>query len=157
MLNTQYLAESDFEVICIELEYFFKKIKDPSPNYKHTYFDKLDSVINIPKRTFDGKDLYEDVYKKASSYFYFINKLHPFNNGNKRISIVATGVFLLKNSIELTADQEPMYEFAKEVTVSNNNQDHDFLKVVSFIKKNSRKILNFINLPQIIFSKFLPK
>lgn len=141
MGKVKYLTKEDFEIICSETENFFKRIKDPPPSYKLTYFEKLDSIIHIPEKTFDSKDLYEDIYKKAACYLYFVNKLHPFNNGNKRISILATGVFLLKNGIELIADQDTMYQFAKDVTTSKGKQDDEFKRVELFIRKYSKKII----------------
>lgn len=134
-----YLTLTDFEIICQELKHFFKKNNDPLPIYKNTYFDKLDGLIASPKRTFDGKDLYTNFFEKAACYFYFVNKLHPFNNGNKRISIVSTGVFLMYNGYEFTADEEVMYEFATRITLSKKEQKIEFGEVVEFIKKNSRK------------------
>ncbi len=139
MATIVYLALEDFETICNELQSFFKRHNDPIPVYSQTYFDKLDSVINTPKKTFDKKELYPTVYAKAACYFYFINKFHPFNNGNKRISIVATGVFLMFNGIDITASEDTIYNFAKKITVSNKIQDHDFHDVVKFLKKHSKK------------------
>ncbi len=133
-----YLDHDDFQIICKVLSDFFKKVKDPPPNYRHTYFEKLDSIISIPRRTFDKKDLYPTLFHKAACYLYFINKLHPFNNGNKRISIVATGVFLRYNKYELDVDEDTLYAFAKEVTQSHK-QDEEFAKVVEFVKKYSRR------------------
>lgn len=133
-----YLEHDDFQVICQVLSDFFKKVKDPPPNYRHTYFEKLDSIISIPRRTFDKQDLYPTLFHKAACYLYFINKLHPFNNGNKRISIVATGVFLRYNKYELDVEEEKLYSFAKEVTQSHK-QDEEFKKVVDFIKKYSKR------------------
>ena len=133
-----YLDHDDFVVICKVLTDFFKKVKDPPPNYRHTYFEKLDSIISIPRRTFDKKDLYPTLFHKAACYLYFINKLHPFNNGNKRISIVSTGVFLRYNNHELDVDEETLYSFAKEITQSKK-QDEEFQKVVDFIKKYSKR------------------
>jgi death-on-curing protein len=83
--------------------------------------------------------LYNDIYKKAACYLYFINKFHPFNNGNKRISIVATFVFLLYNDIEFIADEDEMYIFAKRITVSTQSQDKEFDEVVKFIMKYSKR------------------
>ncbi len=136
----QYLSLDEIEIICNELENFFNQFNDPPPIYKQSYFDKLDSVLSIPQRTFDGKDLYKGTLRKGACYLYFINKLHPFNNGNKRISIVATGVFLLKNGYELTAQQNTLYEFAKVITTSNDGQEKEFDEVVLFLTKNSRRI-----------------
>lgn len=134
-----YLTLLDFEVICQELHRYFSQHNDPVPVFKHSHFEKLDSIVSIPQRTFDRKDLYKDVYRKAACYFYFINKLHPFANGNKRISIVSTGVFLLYNGHEFTATQDMMYDFAKSITLSHKKQDDELKEVTAFIKKNSRK------------------
>lgn len=134
-----YLTLSDFEVICNELASFFKKNNDPIPVFKHTYFDKLDGVIASPARTFGKKDLYKSIYTKAACYLYFINKIHPFNNGNKRVSIVASGVFLQYNGYEFTAEEEEIYSIAKWVTLSKNKQDEDIAKIAQFIESNSQK------------------
>ncbi len=156
MFHVTYLTLKDFEVICQELQHFFIKNNDPLPNFQQSYFDKLDSVIATPKRSFDKKDLYQDIFAKAACYFYFINKLHPFNNANKRTSIVATGVFLLSNGYEFTADETVMYEFAKSVTLSKREQKKEFDEVVVFIKKHSKK-MGIILRPRFIFDilKFL--
>lgn len=138
MAEIMYLDERSFEIICSELETFFLKYKDPPPVYNQTYFDKLASIISTPQRTFDGHDLYKSVYEKAACYFYFINKLHPFNNGNKRIAITATGVFLLLNSIELIAKEELIYGFARSIILSHGSQDEEFARVVQFIQKHSK-------------------
>lgn len=144
-----YLTLDDFEVITNELKNFFKKYKDPLPAFEESYFDKLDSVIASPRRTFTRKDLYPNLFDKAACYFYFINKLHPFSNANKRISIVSTGVFLMYNGYEFTAREENMYEFAKQVTLSNKDQKTEFDEVIAFIKKNSRRQIEFVG-PRII-------
>lgn len=132
-----YLTNEDFQIICTALNEFFKKTKEPPPDYRQTYFEKLDSIIAIPQKTFGGKDLYPSHIQKASCYFYFINKFHPFNNGNKRLSIVATGVFLQYNGYQLNVDEELLYTFAKEVTKHADDQDAEFQKVVAFIHKYS--------------------
>lgn len=138
-MRVVYLSIIDFEVICQELHTYFKSHNDPVPVFKNSYFDKLESIISIPQRIFDKKDLYRDIYRKAACYFYFINKLHPFSNGNKRISIVATGVFLLYNGLEFTASQDMMYTFAKSIILSNKKQDLEMKEVTTFIKNNTKK------------------
>lgn len=136
----QYLSKDDFLIICDVLSDFFKKVKDPPPNYEHSYFEKVESILAIPQKTFDKKDLYKGVYEKAACYMYFINKLHPFENGNKRISIVATGVFLRYNNLELDVDEDHLYEFAKEVTNTAMDQDTQFQRVVTFVKSHSKPV-----------------
>lgn len=132
-MSTTYLSKDHFEIISHELHSFFVKQKDPPPEFSKTYFEKLDSIISTPQRTFGGKDLYKSVFEKAACYLYFINKFHPFNNGNKRISIVATYVFLQLNDLELIVEEDEMYAFAIKITKSHASQDGEFKEVVDFI------------------------
>lgn len=132
-----YLTTEDFQIICTALNEFFKKTKEPPPDYRQTYFEKLDSIIAIPQKTFAGRDLYPNYMQKAACYFYFINKFHPFNNGNKRLSIVSTGVFLQYNGYQLNVDEELLYTFAKEVTKNGKDQEVEFAKVVEFLRSHS--------------------
>lgn len=156
MFNITYLTLTDFEIICQELKDFFNKNKDPLPNFKESYFDKLESVIASPRRTFNKKDLYTGLFEKAACYLYFINKLHPFSNANKRISIVATGVFLMYNGHEFTSEENIMYEFAKKITLSQKDQKIEFNEVILFVRKYSRKITFFKKTPFIFeILKFL--
>ncbi|OGK20223.1 hypothetical protein A3C23_03250 [Candidatus Roizmanbacteria bacterium RIFCSPHIGHO2_02_FULL_37_13b] len=158
MFNITLLTLTDFEIICSELKDFFKKNKDPLPNFQESYFDKLESVIATPRRTFNKKDLYPGLFEKASCYLYFINKLHPFSNANKRISIVATGVFLMYNRHEFTSDENLMYEFAKKITLSQKDQKTEFNEVVAFIRKHTKKITLFKKQPFIFeILKFLQR
>lgn len=139
MAKFVYLSLEDFKTICDELQTFFKKHNEPIPTFSSSYFDKLDSVINTPKKTFDKRELYPSIYDKAACYFYFINKFHPFNNGNKRISIVSTGVFLMFNGVDMNASEDEIYSFAKKITISDKKYKQDFIDVVHFIKKHSKK------------------
>lgn len=136
-MSTTYLSKDHFEIICTELHNYFLKQKDPPPNYSHTYFEKLESVIAIPQKTFATKDLYPTLFEKAACYLYFINKFHPFNNGNKRISIVATFVFLKLNDLDFIVNEDIMYKFAIKITKSHDHQDKEFQEVVEFIKQHT--------------------
>lgn len=57
----------------------------------------LVSVVNSPQMTFDGKQLYPDVYSKAACYLYNIVKNHPFIDGNKRTGSFVAYLFLKKH------------------------------------------------------------
>ena len=136
-MPVQYLSHEDFKIICTALNDFFKKTKEPPPDFRQTYFEKLDSIIAIPQKTFSAQELYPTVMQKAACYFYFINKFHPFNNGNKRFSIVSTGVFLRYNNYQLDVDEDKLYTFAKEVTKHEDDHEKEFKKVTNFLYANS--------------------
>lgn len=143
-----YLDQRTIEIVCEELNLLLRDYKkrlkgfpdDPPPIFAQTSFQSLDSIIHIPQKAFGGIELYSTIYEKAACYFYFINKLHPFNNGNKRMSIYTTGVFLLLNNYDYTAESEDMYTFAKQLTVSHRHQDTEFKEVVEFITKCSKPL-----------------
>lgn len=143
-----YLDRRTLEIVCEELNELIKEYKrqsknfpdDPPPVFAQTSSHTLDSIIHIPQKTFAGKELYPTVFEKAACYFYFITKLHPFNNGNKRMSIISTGVFLLLNNYDYTAEMEKMYVFAKNLTISHRDQKTEFREVVEFITKCSKKL-----------------
>ncbi len=142
MMKYNYLSINDFQVICTILHNFFEDFPDPSPDYGMSDFTKLDMIINAPRQTFGGQDLYPDIFHKGACYLYFINKFHPFNNGNKRISIVATYVFLRYNGLVLFVDNETLYTFARQIAESQNHQEEDFKKVTEFLQQFSQKPAN---------------
>ena len=66
----------------------------------------LDSALNAPFQTFDGKDVYPSLQQKAARLCFSLVKNHPFIDGNKRIGAHAMLVFLSLNSIDLQYSQE---------------------------------------------------
>lgn len=132
----KYLTEHSFRIVCEILDKFFENIPDPSPDFSATNYENLDMIINSPRQTFGGIDLYPDLFDKAACYIYFVNKFHPFNNGNKRVSIVATDVFLSLNGYDLIVEDHQMYSFAKEIAQSQRDQREDLKYIATFLKRN---------------------
>lgn len=141
-----YLTLQDVKYIFSELDHFFQKNNEPVPEFHSSNHHKIDSIVARPQDTFDGIDLYPDLYKKAACYLYFTNVLHPFMNGNKRMSIVCTYVFLRMNGYIFEANEDETYDFAKEIANGHENQEKEFEKVVQFIKSHSRKASSIISL-----------
>jgi len=75
----------------------------------------LESAINRPFQTFDGKDLYDSPIEKSAAIFESLIKNHPFIDGNKRIAYVLLRVILLQYKLDLKADQDEKYRFVIEV------------------------------------------
>lgn len=71
----------------------------------------LDSALKIPFQTFDGNNLYPDVLEKASQLCYSLIEDHPFVDGNKRIGVHLTLLFLKLNNIELDYSQQELIDF----------------------------------------------
>lgn len=56
-----------------------------------------------------------DISELAAAYLYGLAMNHPFNDGNKRTAIVASGVFLMSNGYAITADNALVYQFVMDV------------------------------------------
>src|ERR1700683_1759725 len=93
--KTRYLDSGLVETLCHALA---KEIFDPkndpiSPFAKHNKA-LLESALSLPQAAFGGKEMYPTLADKAAILWYTLNKNHPFENGNKRISAMALLVFL---------------------------------------------------------------
>lgn len=65
----------------------------------------------------------DDVVQLAAAYLFGLARNHAFLDGNKRIAIVACGVFLLKNGFELETSDARLYEFVMGVAAGEIDED----------------------------------
>lgn len=140
MRPIRYLALQDFSIIVDEYRHHFKEFDDPLPDLTLCHQGKLESVIAIPQKTFGTKDLYPSIFEKAACYLYFINKLHPFFNGNKRMSVFVTSIFLMMNGFELTFTDQQVYEYAQSVTLSSHDQTKKIKSISHDLRKHARRL-----------------
>lgn len=84
----------------------------------------LDSALKAPFQTFGGKDLYPDILDKASQLCYSLIENHPFADGNKRIGVHLTLIFLKLNNIELKYSQQELIYFGLNVAAGKLNKDN---------------------------------
>ena len=75
----------------------------------------LDSALKVPFQTFEGNNLYPDILDKASQLCYSLIANHPFVDGNKRIGVHLTLLFLKLNTIELDYSQQELIDFGFRV------------------------------------------
>jgi len=75
----------------------------------------LESLVEHPKMTIDGQDLYRSIYEKAAAYLYLIVRNHPFIDGNKRTAVVSTIIFLKGNEIWISFQKNDLEEIVVEV------------------------------------------
>ncbi len=54
-----------------------------------------------PKATFEGSFLYGTLYEMAAAYLFHLVQNHPFVDGNKRVGLMATIIFLGLNGLVL--------------------------------------------------------
>ncbi|KKQ98191.1 MAG: Death-on-curing family protein [Candidatus Woesebacteria bacterium GW2011_GWB1_39_12] len=99
-------------------------------------FTLLHSAVERPKATFQGKDLYPDIFSKAAALLQSLCLNHPFTDGNKRTAWTATHKFLWDNGYHLRSKKEEATKFVIWV----DNSKPELPKISSWLKKHSEKI-----------------
>lgn len=122
LIEVRYLA--------FELANGINDNSEPIPPFETRFPGKLESCLEQPFQVMFGETLYRGLIKKASILFYLIIKNHPFQNGNKRLAVTITLVFLIINKKWLEMDQIAMYKFAIDVAKSNPKQKDETLKYI---------------------------
>ncbi|MGF9822581.1 type II toxin-antitoxin system death-on-curing family toxin [Brevibacillus agri] len=95
------------------------------------------SALNLPRQTYDGKDLYPTILEKAAALMRSLIKNHPFQNGNKRTAVLATLLFLEINFYSVTATQTQLFRLAMSIVHSSKPKID---RIVRTLKKFSRYI-----------------
>lgn len=93
----------------------------------------LRSAVERPKATFEGKDLYKDVFYKAAALMESLTNNHPFIDGNKRTAITGSALFLRYNGFLLNTTQKKMETF----TLHMATHKVSFKNAVEWFRKNS--------------------
>lgn len=70
----------------------------------------LESALNSPFQTFDGRDVYPSLFHKAAALCRGIILNHPFVDGNKRTGVHAMLIFLEINGANLKYTQKDLIE-----------------------------------------------
>lgn len=78
----------------------------------------LRSAVARPQATFDGEDLYPDIFSKAAALMESLVNNRPFLDGNKRTGIASAALFLHVNGYRLKADNASLEQFTLQVAQS---------------------------------------
>ncbi|RJQ35235.1 hypothetical protein C4568_01285 [Candidatus Parcubacteria bacterium] len=98
-----YLDKEILKDLCHDIASRLFQEEEPMGLYEDHDQAKLDSCLNLPRQAVFGQELYSGIYKKAAITFYAFNRNHAFGNGNKRLSVAATIVFLYINNVAVVA------------------------------------------------------
>ncbi|MBQ5998644.1 MAG: type II toxin-antitoxin system death-on-curing family toxin [Treponema sp.] len=82
----------------------------------------LDSALKSPFQTFDGNELYSDIYDKASKLCYSLVENHPFADGNKRIGVHLILLFLKLNNENIEYSQAELIDFGLNIASGKMNK-----------------------------------
>jgi len=93
----------------------------------------LESAVARPRATFDGKELYPDLFTKTSALMDSLINNHPFLDGNKRTGITVAGLFLLINGWKLTASPQDL----ETITLRVASEGVEITALASWLRKNT--------------------
>ena len=100
----------------------------------------IESAVNAPFQIFGGQDLYPTIFDKAAQLAYGLTENHGFVDGNKRAAIHSMMVYLLLNDLDLTADEDELFQVSMNLAAGKLSSSglSDWLKFKS--KKISSKL-----------------
>jgi len=115
-------------------------LDDQIQNYGGVYgirdINLLSSAIYMPEASFVGKYLHETIPAKAAAYAFHICQNHPFIDGNKRVALASSLVFLDINGYELNCKNETLYNKIMDVAKGETKKE----ELIKFFEKYSKKI-----------------
>ena len=93
------------------------------------------SAIEMPKASFGGQFLHEDLHMMSAAYLFHIVQNHPFIDGNKRTGLAATIAFMQFNKLRLVANHDSLTEMVLDVAQGHLTKD----EIAHFLRENSAK------------------
>jgi death-on-curing family protein len=106
---------------------------EPIPPFDTRFPGRLESIFGSVSATYGQKYLNPTVLDAAASYFYQLCKGHPFQNGNKRIAVLLTHIFLITHGVDFTVSDKSLYNLA--MVVANLPRRWGITRAKSAIKK----------------------
>jgi len=83
----------------------------------------LESAFAMPRSMFSGKHLHGELSEMAAAYHYHLCSNHPFVDGNKRVALAASEVFLVANGYELNASDDELERLTQGVAAGEVSKD----------------------------------
>ena len=96
----------------------------------------LESAIAAPAASYQGEFLHGSLYEMAAAYLFHLIKNHPFVDGNKRVALISTIVFLGFNDLTLKAEPDELTSLVVGVADGSVSK----AEVAVFLKLNTRPI-----------------
>jgi death-on-curing protein len=93
----------------------------------------VESAVARPGTTFDGQELYPDVFEKAAALMESLVNNHPFVDGNKRTGIACAVLFLQQNGVLFSAKNADLEKFTLRVASSKAGR----AEIAQWLKKHS--------------------
>ncbi len=94
----------------------------------------LESAIAAPTASYQEEFLHGSLYEMAAAYLFHLIKNHPFVDGNKRVALISTIVFLGFNDLLLTAEPDELTSLVIGVADGSVSK----AEIAVFLKSNTR-------------------
>jgi prophage maintenance system killer protein len=111
-------------------------IDEPIPPFNTRYKGRLESCLDEPFKTFDGKFLHYTFHERAAVLFYLIARSQCFMNGNKRMAVMLTAIFFFINKRWFSIPPKQLYDIAVAVGKSpDKKMKEDIKNLTKLFKK----------------------
>jgi death-on-curing protein len=114
-------------------------LEDQIKNYGGAYgvrdINLLSSAVYMPESSFDGQYLHKTIPAMAAAYAFHICQNHPFVDGNKRVALASSLVFLDINGYEFNCNDEMIYNKIMDVAKGEMKKEN----LIKFYEKYSKK------------------
>jgi len=97
----------------------------------------IQSAIARPQSSFQGEELYANIFDKAAALFHSIILNHAFIDGNKRTAMVSVARFLSINEYTFDVNDKEFVNFPLQVESNHLSIE----KISEWLKTHSRKII----------------
>jgi death-on-curing protein len=95
----------------------------------------LSSAINMPQSSFGGEYLHKTIPAMAAAYAFHICQNHPFVDGNKRVALAGSLVFLDINGYTFNCKDEILYAEILNVAKGEIKKE----ELIKYYEKYSKK------------------
>ncbi|MFX6089172.1 type II toxin-antitoxin system death-on-curing family toxin [Acinetobacter baumannii] len=121
---------------------FFEKSEDPisPPGIKNE--ETLRSAIARPFMSVGGADAYKGIFPKAAALFHSIINNHSFHNGNKRVALLTTIVFLSENGWWISRpNDDDLFEFTRMAAAHElcDKREDELGAITDWFRSNCRR------------------
>ena len=141
MARLRYLDRDQVEFIAHRLAAkLFTNYGDPLPAFQlfggvREGGALLESALALPRQPY-----YRTLHDKAGAQLRSLIKNHPLVDGNKRVGMTATFVFLLANDQILVASNKEMVQFALQIAASE--PDMSWQEISKWLRARSVRLMD---------------
>jgi death-on-curing protein len=111
------------------------QIKNYGGIYRIRDINLLSSALYMPESSFSGQYLHKTIPAMAAAYAFHICQNHPFVDGNKRVALASSLVFLDINGYEFNCKDEILYNKIMDAAKGETKKE----ELIKFFEKHSKK------------------